>query len=58
MAEENWKKVYTTREYSSRFVTEWEHRQSMDKKMEDLVRTHWLDDEEMYKIEGQHIRKV
>ncbi len=51
LAEQNWKKVYTTKSIFSRFATEWEHWELDDGKLKDPIRTHWLEDEEINELE-------
>ncbi len=50
MAERNWKKVYTTI-FFPRLCSEWEHWKTADEKLKDSVRTHWMEDDEVDKLE-------
>jgi hypothetical protein len=51
LAEQTWKEVYTTKTLHSRLSTEWEDWEPVDTKLTDPVQTHWLDDEEVDKLE-------
>jgi hypothetical protein len=45
-AESNWKKVYT-------LCSEWEHWEPADEKLKDPFRTHWMEDDEVDKLEEE-----
>jgi hypothetical protein len=49
MAEMNSKKIYTT--FFSRLCSEWEHWEPADEKLKDPVRTHWMEGDEVDKLE-------
>ncbi len=52
MEERYWKKVYTTK-YNPRLCSEWEHWEPTDEKLKDPVRTHWMEDDEIDKLEEE-----
>ncbi len=56
-AEMDWKKVYTTKSIFSKFATEWEHWEPEDRKLKDPIRTHWLEDEEIDKLERKRAKQ-
>ncbi len=52
-AERDWKKVYTTKKLISRLCSEWEHWEPADEKLKDPDRTHWMEDDEVDKLEEE-----
>jgi hypothetical protein len=40
-----------------KFATEWEHWEPEDRKLKDPIRTHWLEDEEIDKLERKRAKK-
>jgi hypothetical protein len=47
---------YTTKTIFSKFATEWEHWEPEDRKLKDPIRTHWLEDEEIDKLERKRAK--
>jgi hypothetical protein len=50
-AERNWK-VYTKKTFS-RLCSEWEHWEPADKKLKDPVRSHWMEDDKVDKLDEE-----
>ncbi len=50
-AERNRKKVYATKKSFHRLCSEWEQWEPADEKLKDPVRTHWMEDGEVKKLE-------
>ncbi len=52
-AESNWKKVYTSKKLFSRLCSEWEHCEPADEKLKGPVRTHWMENNKVDKLEEE-----